>query len=775
MPMAVPLPATGNESGSEFRLRPKEAQELLRGCFGQYRAKLVGLARTSLEMSADLFEGNTFVTDTDVQDFRLKRPDWVARFERTIVDLFEKRIAGAKRKGRRPDYDASLASLRVLTAFDHEKQAALTAATSFLLRLTRRELDALDLRTEVLLPETGPRDTDNPFAPAYILDAIGSTSRAVYPNSRVWRPLMERMLTDLTPTINKIYITLNRYLADHHVLPEIKAALRIRSEHRPEDDRELLPAFSKLFAEAGDQLPANVVVPETLVDPNAAPAFNFDHAIAGAASPAPSAPPAATMASPAILAGLEALARLATPRPVPGAAAAGAPGEFPDLDPLMALGTSTPLFATLGQWQRVDLRTALADAAPQPDGGEVAMVPLNLIPHIRTAIAGQIENPTDRITVDVIALLFDYIFRDPSIPDSLRNLFGRLQVPIVKAALLDRTFFSDKRHPARLLLDHLADAAVGAQNDEGYRAGLELMATGVIDDLSRNFEIDVSIFRGADDTLTAFIESERRKTAEEMRDDVAAALEAEEGEADRSAVRAMIRDKLAGLDLPFDVRSFAETTWADYMASVRKAHGEESNEWNAALGTLDDLLWSIVVKERTAQKARLTKMIPTLIGGLRKGIAAQQVPADRATRFFDEIYKLHMAAIKPKPEPSPTDAPAEEAPPPAKRARAATNVHDFVSEMPAGTWLAFRQGDDTINARLTWVSPLRTKYIFTSRARHKTFVFSPEELAYELGSGKAALVVEPVPLFDRAVSAALDSLAASKPKDGAAAEPVPAT
>jgi len=55
MPMAVPIPATGTESGSEFHLRPKEAQELLRGCFGQYRAKLVGLARTSLEMSADLF------------------------------------------------------------------------------------------------------------------------------------------------------------------------------------------------------------------------------------------------------------------------------------------------------------------------------------------------------------------------------------------------------------------------------------------------------------------------------------------------------------------------------------------------------------------------------------------------------------------------------------------------------------------------------------------------------------------------------------------------
>ena len=38
--------------------------------------------------------------------------------------------------------------------------------------------------------------------------------------------------------------------------------------------------------------------------------------------------------------------------------------------------------------------------------------------------------------------------------------------------------------------------------------------------------------------------------------------------------------------------------------------------------------------------------------------------------------------------------------------------------------------------------------------------FTPEELAWKLGNGKASLVVEPVPLFDRAVSAALDTLAA---------------
>jgi hypothetical protein len=107
--------------------------------------------------------------------------------------------------------------------------------------------------------------------------------------------------------------------------------------------------------------------------------------------------------------------------------------------------------------------------------------------------------------------------------------------------------------------------------------------------------------------------------------------------------------------------------------------------------------------------------------------------------------------------------------PVASESRSPANIHDFVSEMAVGTWLTIGEGDAAVNARLSWVSPLRTKYVFTSRSRTQAYVFSPEDLAWELGTGRAALVVEPVPLFDRAVSAALDSLAARRPPEKAAA------
>jgi hypothetical protein len=761
-----------------------EARALLDGCFEQYRAKLTDIGRASIEMSGDLFEGNAFVDDKDVAEFKAKRGAWVERFEKALGELYERRLGGGRRKGRRPDFDASISTLRVLTAFDQEKQAALVAATAFLYRLTHRELGALDLRVETLLPAGDRRDPDNPFGPPYILDAIGLSARATYPDPRIWRPFMERVVADLTPAANKVYITLNRHLADHGVLPEIKAELRARSEFRPADDKDLIPTFSQMLHEAGQALPGNVELPQ-LGDATGASVFDFaaasrqsNEAIAAmlpsALAPAGAAQGAATAAATPPAAALAAgLTTLGAAAPARGASAGGGDALFPDLDPLMALGTSTPLFNTLGHWQRLDLPAELARVVPAPSDAGAAVIPLNLIPYIRAAVVDQVANPTDRITMDVIGLLFDYIFRDPSIPESMRRLFGRLQVPVLKAALLDRTFFSDRAHPARRLLDHLAEAAIGSTHDAEYQASFELEATAVVERICRDYEIDPSVFEVADVELAGYIDAEKQSVEATVKPDVAAALAAERSESDRAEVRALVRDRLAGLLLPFEVRGFVETTWADYLTSVRRAKGDASTEWAAAARTLDDLLWSIVAKERTGQKARLTRMIPALVLGLRKGCTAVNAPAERTRAFFDALYPLHVAAIKPRPQAdaaaeAPSAAPLETAE--AKgiaRGRPQldpAHVHDFVSEMAVGTWLAFRQDDGRpVSARLNWVSPMHTKYIFTSRSRGRAFLFSPEELAWQLASGNATLVLEPVPLFDRAVSAALDTLAAQRP------------
>ena len=55
-------------------------------------------------------------------------------------------------------------------------------------------------------------------------------------------------------------------------------------------------------------------------------------------------------------------------------------------------------------------------------------------------------------------------------------------------------------------------------------------------------------------------------------------------------MRVVIRDKLAGVDVPLDVRGFIGTVWAQYMTSLRQARGIESDDYADAVETLDDML-----------------------------------------------------------------------------------------------------------------------------------------------------------------------------------------
>ena len=73
----------------------------------------------------------------------------------------------------------------------------------------------------------------------------------------------------------------------------------------------------------------------------------------------------------------------------------------------------------------------------------------------------------DEDTLDLVFLLFEHVLRGNDIPEALKSLIGRLQVPFLKVALQDKSVFDDKHHPARRLLNHLAEAAMGWERRSG--------------------------------------------------------------------------------------------------------------------------------------------------------------------------------------------------------------------------------------------------------------------------------------------------------------------
>ena len=705
---------------------------IARECFELFHSLSTGAAKLSIETSNDLFELDARVTIEEVHEFRSKRSEWVAAFDAALRDLFEKRLAGTRRKARRPDPLQAFDALRVVSDNDASKQSALERISRRLDEAARPELDALEWRMSVLFGEAPGREVDNPLGPAYVLDAIGMTSRSIYPEPRIWKPLMERVAGDFVPAINKTYLQVNRLLAQRRILPEIGAVLRARSDLRPADDGRLLPLFSRLLNDIHPSFQA-----WRTLDLSAAAAATYNLA------PLSCNPYQAAVAD--------------VPTPPPKAS-----GAFPQLNAMMVSGTLSSVMETLDHWQRNDPLDEYLRTNP-PAGFDPATTPVNRIPWIHAAIAPKFAEESNRSIVDVLGFLFDYLFRDSSIPPRLRKTFEGLQVPFLKAALLDPTMFTDKTNAARRLLDELAAAAVCAEDDELYAEAYGTFAARIVAGIRAGFVMDLDVFSYACEVLQKFTDHWQQKTARTMQPQVDAGLAAEERDADRSRVRVLIRDKLSGINVPFDIRTFVATVWADYMVSVRVADGVKSDTYAASVKLMDDMLWSSTAKRRPGQKARLSLMIPPMIRSLRAGAAAVKVSDEKIDSFLGVLYNLHMAAINPA-EVKATPArvapgmPGSSSEPKQK----IENLHDFVADLVLGTWLAFDQDGSIKKSRLSWISPWRATYIFANRSGSILKAFTPEELAWEMSTGRVTLIQEPVPLFERAMSSTLEYLAGQK-------------
>ena len=55
----------------------------------------------------------------------------------------------------------------------------------------------------------------------------------------------------------------------------------------------------------------------------------------------------------------------------------------------------------------------------------------------------------DGDVIDMVGMIFDFILDDNTLPNTVKALIGRLQIPIVKVAILEKGFFANKSHPAR--------------------------------------------------------------------------------------------------------------------------------------------------------------------------------------------------------------------------------------------------------------------------------------------------------------------------------------
>jgi hypothetical protein len=378
-------------------------------------------------------------------------------------------------------------------------------------------------------------------------------------------------------------------------------------------------------------------------------------------------------------------------------------------------------------------------------------------------------NQVDQDVIDVVGMLFEFILDDGNVPEAMKALLGRLQIPMLKVAVLDRTFFSNKQHPARRLLNALAKAGM-AWVDDGDRSASSLYGRieSIVSRILGEFSDDIGLFAQLYDEFTGFVEREARgaEVAEERISQVTRGQE--QLLIARRRVAEVLNDfRVANPDLPMAVVNILREGWHDVMLLAFLREGEESVAWKHAYEAVAELIWSVQPKTETGDRQRLLKSIPDLLKKLRDGLNNISFDQHRAGQLFKELQACHIAALRGESDAAADSALLAEVIP--ESVLKATETEESLIEdefldqaraVKIGQWIEWQgQGEDWLRGKLSWRSEVTSNCIFVNRKGMKVAEMTIGELAAGFRAATARILEDlDTPLMDRALDAMLGAL-----------------
>jgi hypothetical protein len=637
------------------------------------------------------------------------------------------------------NWDDDDSSLSLVDKKDLEEELAIANMVNKIRSTSKQALFALDKRIGLLISDPELERWQNPLGPEAICDAFHEAARRIETGLEIRLVVFKLFDQHVISVLGELYKEINSSLVAMGVLPEIKAYIRKKPG----------PAGSSHTPATGTPGPDGEI-PQGY-EAGYAPAQPAGGGTAGGYST--------------------------------GAGAAGASsynnGGYQG-------GSSGPIGAlTLLQHGNVPAQgSGSADEAFAVDPADLASGQVNVLHGLRNSSLAEGLDKGGDMTIDIVAMLFDYILDDKNIQDAMRALIGRLQIPLLKVALLDNEFFTRKSHPARRLLNRLATTAVDWDEKQGNEDPLYLKIQSIVQTILNDFEDDISLFETLLTDLESFLGKEEEQATIRAERSAKVMEGKERLDVAKSTTLEEIEPRLNDEQNLDFVRDFVTTHWKNLLFITCARQGKDSPIWKQVVATMDDLIWSVKPKYTREDRQKLVAMQPALLTRLREGMERLSIPPTERDDFIASLVRAHgrtavnateddkaaevtqdntvteketviqkavtRTMTAPKHEkPAPKTEPVRESLQPSD---------DFTArarQLTTGKWVEFSGTDGKRQrAKLSWISPITNTYLFTDRKGLKVGNYSLDEFALLLRCARAR-VLDTAPLMDRAVSTVL--------------------
>jgi len=791
------------------------------------------------KIEESLFELADKALDRDSQNLYLqargesqaKRAEIEREFRRRFVEGFEMAVKNETKPASSFDgLDGDSMELSLVGHDDYEEDLAVTNIATKLRNKLGDDLNALNQRMGHLLARPGVEGEQNPMGPQAIVEAFRSACQKIESDLNVRLLVLKQFEQVASENVPDVYQNLNRFLIERNILPILPksgyrrgGAAKRRAPPAPGQEQAVGQAGT-----GGDEGSGGYDAGGGGY--GAQMGYGTGGFAQSGSNGAGDLPAYAVDNQQELLATLQQLLALnqtvqALPSTAPQAGVRYEPGSMPLPQTGMPMSSYTSVgqsfLDALNRLQQGRVEGALTDIGDL-DARALISGTSNVLRQIKTTSLAESLGHVDAMTIDIVAMLFDYIFDDSNIPGPMKALIGRLQIPVLKVAMLDTRFFARKQHPTRRLLDALAQAALGWNEADGLDDRLYKKIAEIVESIVDGFDENIEIFTTALNDLEIFLAEEEKRAESSAEAAAAQLIAAERAEMAAHKAEQLVTQRVeTHPDMPELIKNFLTEQWRAVLAHEAQKFDEDKTLLQDAAQAMDDLIWSVAPKIGVEERLRLVNLLPKLLKRLESG--TERAGLDRALResFFAELVNCHALAIKSgirlAAEQAAAAAPAAAAPassalPAAKTAPAAAvasvpmpapaaatavsapapaslddlpsldmgsigsvfevtdmnwdaglekyrDYDDVVAnQLKRGAWVDFTQPDGSVaRMKLAWVSPMKSRYLFTNRQGQNGLEFNLIDLIELFKHGNAQLI-ESGPSVERAVSDMIDML-----------------
>ncbi len=375
-------------------------------------------------------------------------------------------------------------------------------------------------------------------------------------------------------------------------------------------------------------------------------------------------------------------------------------------------------------------------------------------------------------SLDVMGMVYDQIKQDESIDDHIQSSINSINLPLLRMAMTDRSFFESNSHPARQYLEMMIYAA-----QQWHGSSVVKKLSKFSDRIAQSFDGSKQAFTEATEALRSYLDTTEKRARKAEEKWVSAAQGREKLELARESVHDMISEWLQDNKIRF-VETVLTQVWEDAMVLTLLRHGKHSEKWHrrvraaetlAHMGSPDKVnalsgkkkIESLHALDTTMDELGYSKRDrEKVINNLKVCTEwSSAEPEERAdTPQIERVMSLEESASKKEAETERKN----------KRIEDIRELNDKEKSilaklriLPYGTVFDFfiNQQRDKIRRKLSWLSPISNKALFLDQFGKQPHEVTLQRVAIDIARGNVVQVeVESGGYFEKALNRIVKSL-----------------